>query len=429
MAPENPQNPRGLFNRISASFELFIALRYLISKKGSRAVSFIGLIAVGGIFIGVMALIVVLAVLNGMQSELRKKILGTNAHVIVLTFGNKPITDYEDIISKVEEIDGVVSAAPFIYSEAIVSGDREHNEGVIVRGIDPLRERVVTDISRNLVRGDLNGFDEGGRDGRPGIILGHLLADRLLVDLGDEVVLFSPMATRATPLGVMPNMSKVMVQGIFRTGLYEYDSKFIYLSLDDAQSFLNLGDEVSGIEVKVNDIYQAKYIGEEIVDRLGYPFRANDWITLNHNLFSALKLEKTAMFVILTLIVLVAAFNIVSTLVMLVRDKTREIGILKSMGLTSRSVMKIFMIDGFCIGLVGTLLGCLGGYTLSKLLEKYKFISLPHDVYWIDTLPVQLQAGDFLMISAASLIISILATLYPALHASKFMPVDAIRNE
>ena len=429
MAPEILKIPRNLFRKVSASFELYVALRYLISKKGSRAVSFIGLIAVGGIFIGVMALIVVLAVLNGMQSELREKILGTNAHVIVLTYGNKPITGYEEVVSKVEDIDGVVAAAPFIYSEAIISGDREHNEGVVVRGINPSRERSVTDISKNLLRGDLTGTVKGESDERPGVAIGYLLADRLLVDVGDEVVLFSPMATRATPLGVMPNMSKVVVRGVFKTGLYEYDSKFVYLSLDDAQSFLNLGDEVSGIEVKVKDIYQATDIGEEIVDRLGYPFRVNDWITLNHNLFSALKLEKTAMFVILTLIVLVAAFNIVSTLVMLVRDKTREIGILKSMGLTSRSVMKIFMIDGFFIGLVGTVLGCLGGYTLSKLLERYKFISLPRDVYWIDRLPVQLQAGDFLMISAASLIISILATLYPALHASKFMPVDAIRYE
>lgn len=411
------------------SFEFFIARRYLISRKGSRAISFIGLIAIGGIFIGVMALIVVLAVLNGMQSELREKILGTNAHVIVLTYGNKPIGEYADIIAEVENVGGVVAAAPFIYSEAIISGDKQHNEGVIIRGVDPTRESAVTDVSRSLLQGDMAFAESASRDGKAGVVVGYLLAERLLVGVGDEVVLFSPMATRATPLGVMPNMSKFEIQGIFKTGLYEYDSKFVYLSLDRAQRFLSLGDEVSGIEVKVDDIYKAGEIGVEIVERLGYPYRVNDWITLNHNLFSALKLEKTAMFVILTLIILVAAFNIVSTLVILVRDKTREIGILKSMGLTSRAVMRIFMIDGFIIGLVGTILGCAGGYTLSKLLEKYKFISLPRDVYWIDTLPVQLQVGDFIMIAVASLLISILATLYPAIHASKFMPVEAIRYE
>ena len=411
------------------SFEFFVARRYLFSRRGPRAISFVGLIAIGGIFIGVMALIVVLAVLNGMQSELREKILGTNAHVIVLTYGNKPIGDYPQVIEEVEEVDGVVAAAPFVYSEAIVSADRQHNEGVIVRGVDPERESAVTDVSRNILEGDMafSGGAEAG--GAPAMVIGYLLAERLMVGVGDEVVLFSPMATRATPLGVMPNMSRYEIGGVFKTGLYEYDSKFVYLSLDRAQAFLNLGDRVSGIEVKVDDIYRADEIGAAISDRLGYPFRTNDWITLNHNLFSALKLEKTAMFVILTLIILVAAFNIVSTLVILVRDKTKEIGILKSMGLTSRSVMRIFMMDGFFIGLVGTVLGCAGGYGLSILLEKYRFISLPRDVYWIDTLPVKLQAGDFIMIATASLVISVLATLYPAIHASKFMPVDAIRYE
>lgn len=410
------------------SFELYVALRYLLSRKGSRAVSFIGVIAVGGIFIGVMALIVVLAVLNGMQSELREKILGTNAHVIVLTYGNKPIADYDQVLQEVHNVQGVTAAAPFIYSEAIISSDREHNEGVIVRGVDPSREEAVNGISSNLLQGDLSFMNEGNGE-RPGLVVGYLLAERLMAIVGDEVILFSPMASRPTPLGVMPNMSRYVIRGIFKTGLYEFDSKFIYMSLSNAQAFLTMEDEVSGVEVRVEDIYQAGVIGTEIVEKLGYPYRTNDWISLNHNLFSALKLEKAAMFVILTLIVLVAAFNIVSTLVILVRDKTREIGILKSMGLTSKAVMKIFMIDGLLIGITGTILGCIGGYTLARILEKYRFISLPHDVYWIDTLPVQLQVGDFITISCASLLISILATLYPALQASKFTPVEAIRNE
>jgi lipoprotein-releasing system permease protein len=409
--------------------EFFVAFRYLVSRRGSRSVSLVGVIAIGGIFIGVMALIVVLAVLNGMQSELREKILGTNAHVIVLTHGNRPIGDYGAVIAEVERVPGVAAAAPFIYSEAILSGTGDRREGVIVRGVDPERESAVTEISRNLLSGDMDFGAVRGEGGRPGAVLGDLLAERLFVSEGDEVVLFSPMANRVTPLGVMPSISRFVVRGIFKTGLYEYDSKFVYLSLADAQAFLGMGDEVSGVEVKVDDIYRAGEIGAEIVDRLGYPFRTNDWITLNHSLFSALKLEKTAMFIILTLIVLVAAFNIVSTLVILVRDKTREIGILKSLGLTSRSIRKIFIVDGFLIGVTGTALGCAGGYTLARLLEKYRFISLPRDVYWIDTLPVQMQAGDFVMIAAASLAISVLATLYPAVQASGFTPVDAIRYE
>jgi len=411
------------------SVEFRVALRYLLSRKGSRAVSFIGGIAVGGIFIGVMALIVVLAVMNGMQSELRDKIIGTNAHVIVLTYGNKPFSGYRDVVARVEEVDRVTAAAPFIYSEAILSADSEHSEGVIIRGIDPDLEEGVTDVSRNLLRGEMVLDGDGNGGGRPGIAIGYLLAERLLLDVGDEIFLFSPMATRATPLGVMPNLATFVIRGVFKTGLYDYDSKFVYVSLRDAQAFLNMGDEVSGIEVRVDDIYRASDIGTVITEKLGYPFRTNDWITLNHNLFSALKLEKTAMFVILILIVLVAAFNIVSTVVILVRDKTREIGILKSMGLTSRSIMKIFMTAGLFIGLIGTLFGCIGGLILSKILDKYNFISLPHDVYWIDTLPVQLQLGDFFLISGASLAISILATIYPAYHASRLMPVDAIRYE
>jgi lipoprotein-releasing system permease protein len=238
-----------------------------------------------------------------------------------------------------------------------------------------------------------------------------------------------PSATTITPIGLVPRVYEFRVSGVFKTGMYEYDSKFTYLSLGGAQTFLNLGDAVHGVEVKVRDIFAADRIGRSIMDKLGPPYFANDWMSMNRNLFSALKLEKTAMFIILVLIILVASFTIISTIIMMVNDRIREIGILKSMGLTSRSIMKVFLTGGLLIGVVGTFLGCLGGYGLAYLLDRYKFISLPADVYWIDKLPVHMTAADFVSVSVVSLVISILASVYPAYRASRLYPVDAIRYE
>jgi lipoprotein-releasing system permease protein len=408
--------------------ELFIGLRYLLSNRGAKFLSLITWIAIGGVFLGVMALIVVLAVMNGLQHDLREKILGVNAHLIIMSEGLSPFEEYEKTYDVVTSERQVIAASPFVYTEAIVSnGGTQYNEGVVVRGVDPAREPAVTDVSQCMVGGAFD-FKEDAEE-RPGIVMGYMLANRLRVHVGDQVKLYSPVATMITPIGLVPRAYEFTLNGVFKTGMYEYDSKFTYLSLGNAQTFLGIGDKVHGIEVKVKDIYRAGEVGRALVRRLGPPFFANDWMTMNRNLFSALKLEKAAMFIILILIVLVASFTIVSTLIMMVNDRVREIGILKSMGLTSRSIMRIFLADGFLIGVVGTTLGCLGGYGLASLLDRYKFVSLPADVYWIDKLPVKMESGDFVLVCAASILISMLAAVYPAFKASKLYPVEAIRYE
>jgi lipoprotein-releasing system permease protein len=408
--------------------ELYIGLRYILSNTGTKFLSLITWIAVAGVFLGVMALVVVLAVMNGLQHDLREKILGVNAHLLIMSEGLAPFADYEKTFGVVTSEEQVLAASPFVYTEAIVSnGGTQYNEGVVVRGVDPEREPHVTNVSQCMI-GGLFRF-EGDDADRPGLVMGYMLANRLRVHVGDVVKLYSPVATTITPIGLVPRAYEFRLNGVFKTGMYEYDSKFTYLSLAGAQSFLGIGDTVHGIEVKVSDIYKADEIGRSIADKLGPPFFANDWMTMNRNLFSALKLEKTAMFIILILIVLVASFTIISTIIMMVNDRVREIGILKSMGLTSRSVMRIFLADGFLIGIVGTALGCLGGYGLASLLDKYKFVSLPADVYWIDTLPVEMETGDFILVCAASILISMLAAVYPAFKASQLYPVEAIRYE
>jgi lipoprotein-releasing system permease protein len=411
--------------------ELYIGLRYLLSNRGTRFLSLISWIAVGGIFLGVTALIVVLAVMNGLQSDLREKILGVNAHVLIMSEGLKPFEDYREVLEVVSGEEEVIAASPFIYTEAIVSNGTQYNEGVVVRGVDPSLEPEVTNIAGNIIGGGFRFEDniDGETGTHPGIVMGYMLANRLRVHVGDVVKLYSPSATTITPIGLVPRVYEFKVSGVFKTGLYEYDSKFTYLSIPSAQSFLNLGDTVHGIEVKVDDIYRADLIGRTIIEIVGPPFFANDWMTMNRNLFSALKLEKTAMFIILVLIVLVASFTIISTIIMMVNDRIREIGILKSMGLTSRSIMKVFLTGGLLIGIAGTALGCLGGYGLASLLQKYKFISLPPDVYWIDKLPVKMEMADFISVAAVSMIISMLAAIYPAYRAANLYPVDAIRYE
>jgi len=411
--------------------ELFIGLRYLLSNRGTRFLSLISWIAVGGIFLGVTALIVVLAVMNGLQNDLREKILGVNAHVLIMSEGLKPFEDYGRVMDVVSNEEEIVAASPFVYTEAIVSNGAQYNEGVVVRGIDPELEPNVTNIAHNLIGGSFN-FDReatGESGSLPGMVMGYMLANRLRVHVGDVIKLYSPSATTITPIGLVPRVYEFRVSGVFKTGMYEYDSKFTYLSLEGAQSFLNLGDAVHGVEIKVRDIFAADRIGRTVMDRLGPPFFANDWMSMNRNLFSALKLEKSAMFIILVLIILVASFTIISTIIMMVNDRIREIGILKSMGLTSGSIMKVFLMGGLLIGVAGTFLGCLGGYGLASLLDRYKFISLPADVYWIDKLPVHMTVGDFISVSAVSLVISILASVYPSYRASRLYPVDAIRYE
>lgn len=413
------------------SYEMFIGLRYLKAKRKQTFVSLITLISIAGVMVGVTALIVVIAVMNGFKEDLRDKILGVTSHVVISRFDGN-ISKYQEVRAKVEEVSGVNAATPFIYTQVMISS-RKAISGAVLRGIEPKTASKVINLPKNLRAGSLEELEaenkpEGMRS-TPGIILGNELARNIGASRGEPVTVISPLG-RLTPLGRVPRSQTFRVAGIFDSGMYEYDSTIAYVSLWAAQRFLGIGDRVTGIEVRVDDIYEADRVARAIGKALGgYPYWSRDWMRMNKNLFSALKLEKIVMFIILTLIILVAAFNIVGTLIMVVIEKTRDIAILKSMGATRRSIMKIFLIEGAVIGLVGTLLGLLGGYTLCTLLATYKFIELPSDVYYISTLPVKMNPLDVALIALAAIVITLAASVYPAWQASRFDPAEAIRYE
>lgn len=413
------------------SFEFFVSSRYLKAKRKQTFISIITVISMGGVALGVMALIVVLAVMSGFENELKNKILGLNSHALVLSWDNS-IGNYSQVARKVESVPGVVAVTPFVMTQVMVSTGAQVT-GAVLRGIDVESAPKVTALDQIIKKGQWKALDESPADGQkdprpPGIIIGQELAKNLGLSVNDTVSIISPFG-ELTPLGRIPKMRSFTLVGIFNSGMFEYDSTIAFVSLSQAQSFLGLGKKVTGLEVKTRDIYQAAGIARVIQTTLGFPFWTKDWMRMNKNLFSALKLEKLAMFVILTLIILVAAFNIVASLIMVVMEKTKDIAILKSMGATAFSIMKIFMLEGTIIGIVGTSLGLAGGVALCQILAKYQFIKLPSDIYYISALPVLMKGGDILMIVASSLGISFIATLYPAWQASRLDPAEALRYE
>ncbi len=416
------------------NFEWFIGLRYLKAKRKQTLISVITVISVAGVMVGVMALIVVLGVMTGFEEDLKGKILGLNAHVLVLKYGDS-VGDVKGLEEKIEKTKGVVATTPFIYSQAMLSSQLGAS-GVVLRGVDLRSSNKVINLHRYMIEGSLENLEipsgqkgpGGDTEETPGIIIGRELAKNLGVIRGDRVQLMSPTGM-ITPAGVIPRTEAFKVAGIFDCGMFEYDSSMAFISLRAAQSLLGLGNRVTGLEVKVADIYKADQVAAAINNTLGYPYWTRDWMKMNKNLFSALKLEKIAMFIILALIVLVAAFNIVSTLIMVVMEKNKDIAILKSMGATRKSIMKIFVMEGVIVGLTGTILGIIGGFGLTSLLKKYKFIKLPSDVYYISTLPVKVEALDVALISFAAIVISFLATLYPSWQASRLDPASALRYE
>ncbi len=408
-------------------YEWFVSLRHLRARQRQGFISLISLISVSGVAVGVMALIVVLAVMTGFTRELRAKILGFNSHVVVQAQAGT-IADPRALLQEVAATAGVRAVTPYIYIQTMITSWGEGGVGAVVRGIDPGSAGRVIALGQQLTRGSLADLTAGPETRIPGIIVGKQLAEQLRVGMGDKVRLLSADGP-LTPMGVIPQIKTCRVVGIFASGMYEYDSSLAYVSLATAQQFLDLGDRVHGLEIRVDDIYQAPAIAGRIQKKLGPGYLARDWISMNHNLFSALKLEKTAMFIVLALIVLVAAFNIISTLIMVVMEKGKEIAVLKSMGATSASIMRIFVYEGLIIGLSGTILGVGGGLAICKLLGRYQFIKLPGDVYPMTTLPVQVLPLDVTLVAMAAVFITLLATLYPSWQASRVDPVVALRHE
>ncbi len=412
---------------LAMPYELFIGLRYLKARRRHRSFSLNTIISITGVTLGVGALIATLGIMTGFTNDIRSKILGANAHIIVQDLTGQPMTDYPSILAKVKTTPHVVAATPFLFTQVLLSHERQ-SQGVVLRGIDPSTAGRVTDLDKNLIGGSLADLAKSGSTPgqAPGIILGRELAGRLGAFLDSSVTAISPTGTIG-PMGIVPKLKKFTVVGIFDSGMYEYDSSLAYIPLAEAQKLLDYGDAVNGIEVKVDDIFQSSAIARAITSILGLPYGARDWKEMNKSLFSALQLEKIMMFIILVLIILVASFNIVSTLTMIVVEKGREIAILKAMGATPAKIMRIFMIEGLVIGVAGVALGIPLGYGASWLIQE--FYTLPGDVYYISKIPVTLLWGDVISVAVAALAISLIATLYPSWRASRLEPVEALRYE
>jgi len=411
------------------NFELFVARRHLQPKRGRGFLSLITWISIGGVALGVLALIVVLAVMNGFETEVKGRIVGTNAHVILLGYGSEGLSGVDSLSAQVEAHPEVLGTSPFVYGKALVSS-RWGSDGIVVKGVDLERAALVTDVPKYIQSVETPADLSTPPGGLPGIVLGAHVADNLRVSIGERVQLLTPNVGPVSPLGYVPRVRNYRVVGIFRSGMYEYDASLCFVSLAEGQRFFDLGSRVSALEVRVRDMYRAPQVAEELVASLGgFPYRSNDWIEMNANLFSWMQTEKRVMFVILALIVLVAAFNIMSALIMLVMEKRREIGILRSMGATAREVATIFVVEGAAIGGLGIAAGTAGGLLLCYLLEKYDFIRLPGDVYFIDSLPVRVEWTDVTVVVVSVLAICLLATIYPARTAARHDPVESIRYD
>ncbi len=411
--------------------ELFIGMRHLRSKKKNAFVSITTWISVLGISLGVATLIVVVGVMSGFERELRSKILGTQSHVVVVESGAASMRKWGDVLKRVRKDPEVVAAAPFVYGQAMLSSNGSVT-GAVIRGIDPAREKDVTDLRGYMRAGSLESLSAEG--GMPGVILGSELASVLGLQLGMEVTIISPVGA-ITPMGVLPKSKTFKTAGIFRSGFYQYDSGMALIDMKVGQDFFGLGEGVTGVHLRVKDIFGAERVSRRLQKDLLYPYWVRSWQLMNRNLFSALKTEKTTMTILLLLVIVVAAFNIIGSLIMVVMEKGREIAILKSMGATRGVILRIFFIQGAVMGLAGSVLGTGGGLVLGwnlgvveSFLEKYFGLDiLPPSVYNISRLPVHMTVSDVALMAIGAFVISLLATIYPAWRASRVDPVEVLR--
>ena len=405
-------------------FELFVAMRYLGARGQRASLSLFVWIGVGGVFLGVAALIVVLAVMTGFQDGIRDRIIAANPHLLIFQAGNKSLTDADSVAARVREVRGVRSATPFVLQQALFTAGTGATHGGLVRGVDLASPGVRADVASQIRSGSVAPVV----DGEAAILLGAELARTLGVVVGDPITVISPQGA-ITAVGMVPRMRRYTVAGTVEVGMFEYDSSLAYLSLPLAQEFAALDQGVTGVEVKLVDAFDAKQVGRAIMGKLGFPYWARDWMEMNRNFFAALQLEKLALFVIVTIIVLVAAFAIIGHLVLLVAEKRKEIGILKAIGASNPSISMVFFAVGMIIGVVGTVAGAIVGLSLIWVQNTFKLIRLAGDVYQIDYLPMKLSTGDFILIIGSTLVISLIATIIPARRAGALAPVDVLRYE
>jgi lipoprotein-releasing system permease protein len=425
---------------VALPYEIFVGLRYLRAKRRNRTISLNTVVSIAGITLGVAALIGTVGIMTGFKEDIQAKILGTTAHIIVQDRMKDGMSDYDPVTKQVATVPGVVAATPFVLKQVLLT-TKTGVQGIVIRGIDPQREGTVTELAKNLSTGQLADLSRPVKvkqspiddltspaveTEKPGIILGKELALRLGVFVGDTVNVVSPVGP-ISAIGMVPKIRTFALIALFESGMYEYDSSLAYIDLAEAQKFFNMGQTVTGIEIKVTDVFRAAETARSVEQSLGFAYGARDWMQMNRNLFSALKLEKTMMFLLLVLITIVASFNIVSTLTMIVTEKQKEIAILKAMGATRKIIRRIFMLNGLIIGLSGTAIGIPLGYAFLWLIQT--FWTFDPTVYYISRIPVHVQAMDVFLVAGSAIVISFVATVYPSLQAAKLEPVAALRYE